>query len=232
MVCFFVIKTTIMKVFGLIIALFLTLSSLSLAQNLAEKMEKQSYSAGVIIGNELKNQGINEMDFDAFVSGMKDKMAGQAQQITDQEAQGIFQAWMVDMRSQAGAQVREAGEKFLQENAQKEGVITLPSGLQYMVLREGDGPSPLPTDQVKTHYHGTLIDGTVFDSSVDRGEPISFPVSGVIQAWQEILPMMKVGSKYKIFAPYQLAYGDRGAGPVIKPYSALIFEIELLGINE
>ena len=101
-----------------------------------------------------------------------------------------------------------------------------------MVMEKGSGASPKSTDKVKTHYHGTLVDGTVFDSSVDRGEPISFPVNGVIQAWQEILPMMQIGDKFKIFAPYQLAYGERGAGGVIQPYAALIFEIELLGINE
>ena len=221
-----------MKVFGLILALVLSLSSLSLAQNLAEKMEKQSYSAGVIIANELKNSGINEVDADAFMKGFMDKLSGGEMQMTMQEAQGLFQTWMQEQRAKAGSAVKEEGEKFLAENAKKEGVITLPSGLQYMVLKEGTGVSPQATDKVKTHYHGTLVDGTVFDSSVDRGEPISFPVNGVIKAWQEILPMMKVGAKYKIFSPYQLAYGERGAGAVIKPYAALIFEIELLGVNE
>lgn len=221
-----------MRIVGLIFALILTLSSLSLAQNLSEKMEKQSYSAGVIIGNELKNQGIDEIDFDAFLNGMKDKLNGEDLQVSEQDAQQVFQQWMMDKRAEAGSAEKEAGQKFLAENAKKEGVVTLPSGLQYMVIKEGDGPSPTINDKVKTHYHGTLIDGTVFDSSVERGEPISFPVNGVIKAWQEILPMMKVGAKYKIFAPYDLAYGERGAGGVIKPYAALIFEIELLGINE
>jgi FKBP-type peptidyl-prolyl cis-trans isomerase FklB len=221
-----------MKVFGLIFALLLTLSSLGLAQNLSEKMEKQSYSAGVVIGNELKNSGIEEMDFEAFLSGLKDRVNGLDLQVSEQEAQQVFQQWIMEKREEAGQEERLAGEKFLEENAKKEGVISLPSGLQYKVIREGDGPSPSASDNVRTHYHGTLVDGTVFDSSVERGEPISFPVNGVISAWQEILPMMKVGSKYQIFAPYQLAYGERGAGGVIKPYAALIFEIELLGINE
>ena len=221
-----------MKVLGLIFALLLTLSSLGLAQNLSEKMEKLSYSTGVIIANELKNQGIDAVDYEAFMAGLKGVLDGTELKISEQESQEIFQQWMMDLRAKKGAVVKEMGEKFLEENAKNEGVITLPSGLQYQVITEGDGASPSPTDKVKTHYHGTLVDGTVFDSSVERGEPISFPVNGVIQAWQEILPMMKVGSKYKIFSPYQLAYGDRGAGPVIKPYSALIFEIELLGINE
>jgi len=221
-----------MRVFSLIFALLLTLSSMSLAQNLSEKMEKQSYSAGVIIGNELKNQGIDEIDFESFLAGFKDRFSGSELQMTEQEAQQVFQEWMMEKREVSGSAVRDAGEKFLAENAKKEGVITLPSGLQYVVLKEGDGASPTPADKVKTHYHGTLTDGTVFDSSVDRGEPISFPVNGVIKAWQEILPMMKIGSKYKIFSPYQLAYGERGAGGVIQPYAALVFEIELLGINE
>ena len=213
-------------------ALVLTLSSLSLAQNLSEKMEKQSYSAGVIIANELKGSGIDKMDYESFLAGFKDKLEGTDLKISEQEAQNLFQSLLMEKRAAAGSEVKGLGEKFLAENAKKEGVITLESGLQYIVLKEGTGASPTPTDKVKTHYHGTLIDGTVFDSSVDRGEPISFPVNGVIQAWQEILPMMKIGDKYKIFSPYQLAYGERGAGGVIKPFAALIFEIELLGINE
>jgi FKBP-type peptidyl-prolyl cis-trans isomerase FklB len=220
-----------MKVLGLILALVLSLSSLSLAQNLSKKMEKQSYSAGMIIARELKGSGIDTMDYNAFAAGLQDALEGKEMQISEQEAQQIFQTWIMEKREVAGSAVREVGEKFLAENATKEGVVVLESGLQYIVLKEGDGPSPTPNDKVKTHYHGTLVDGTVFDSSVERGEPISFPVNGVIQAWQQILPMMKVGSKYKIFAPYQLAYGERGAGGVIQPYAALIFEIELLGIN-
>lgn len=220
-----------MKVLGLSLALLLSLSSLSLAQNLSKKMEKQSYSAGMIIARELKGSGIDSMDYQSFALGLQDAIEGRELQLSEEEAQQIFQTWMMEKRAVAGSAAREIGEKFLAENAKKEGVITLESGLQYMVLKEGDGASPSATDKVKTHYHGTLVDGTVFDSSVERGEPISFPVNGVIQAWQEILPMMKVGSKYKIFAPYNLAYGERGAGGVIKPYAALIFEIELIGIN-
>jgi FKBP-type peptidyl-prolyl cis-trans isomerase FklB len=221
-----------MKVLGLIMALVLTLSSLSLAQNLSEKMEKQSYSAGVIIANELKGSGIDKMDYESFLAGFVDKMEGAQLKISEQEAQNLFQSLMMEKRAAAGSAVKDEGEMFLAENSKKEGVITLASGLQYMVMEKGSGASPKSTDKVKTHYHGTLVDGTVFDSSVDRGEPISFPVNGVIQAWQEILPMMQIGDKFKIFAPYQLAYGERGAGGVIQPYAALIFEIELLGINE
>ncbi len=123
------------------------------------------------------------------------------------------------------------GEKFLAENAKKQGVFTTASGLQYEVIKMGDGPKPKATDKVKTHYHGTLINGKVFDSSVERGEPISFPLANVIPGWTEALQLMPVGSKFRLFIPYQLAYGERGAGADIKPYSALIFEVELLGIE-
>ena len=132
-------------------------------------------------------------------------------------------------KKNAGA--KEEGEKFLLENKKRSGVMTTASGLQYEVIKMGDGAKPGPTDKVKTHYHGTLIDGTVFDSSVERGEPISFQVNGVIAGWQEALQLMNVGSKYKLYIPYNLAYGERGAGADIKPFSALIFEVELLGIE-
>ena len=124
-----------------------------------------------------------------------------------------------------------AGAKFLAENAKKEGVTTLDSGLQYEVLAEGNGPSPKATDQVTTHYHGQLIDGTVFDSSVERGQPATFPVNGVIKGWVEALQLMNVGSKWRLFVPHNLAYGDQAAGPTIKPFSTLIFDVELLSIN-
>jgi len=123
------------------------------------------------------------------------------------------------------------GEAFLAENSKKEGVTTLPSGLQYKIIKPGNGPKPSLTDKVNVHYHGTTIDGQVFDSSVERGEPISFPLNGVIQGWQEGLQLMPVGSKYLLFIPQDLAYGARGAGQAIKPYAALIFEVELLGIE-
>ena len=127
-------------------------------------------------------------------------------------------------------QSKEKGEAFLADNAKQAGVITTESGLQYSVVTEGTGAKPTITDEVKVHYHGTLIDGTVFDSSVERGEPISFPVSGVIPGWTEALQLMSIGSKYKLFIPYQLVYGERGAGQQIGPYSTLIFEVELLDI--
>jgi FKBP-type peptidyl-prolyl cis-trans isomerase FklB len=124
------------------------------------------------------------------------------------------------------------GQKFLDENKKKPGVVTLPSGLQYIVIKEGTGAKPVLTDKVTTHYHGTLIDGTVFDSSVERGEPASFPVNGVIKGWTEALQMMPVGSKWKLFVPPALGYGERGAGGVIGPNATLIFEVELISINK
>ena len=126
---------------------------------------------------------------------------------------------------------KDAGEQYLAKNKTRSGVTTLADGMQYEILKAGDGPKPKLTDEVLVHYHGTLIDGSIFDSSVDRGQPISFPLNGVIQGWTEILQLMPVGSKWKVYIPYQLAYGDRAAGPMIKPYSTLIFEIELLSIK-
>jgi FKBP-type peptidyl-prolyl cis-trans isomerase FklB len=125
----------------------------------------------------------------------------------------------------------EDGKKFLADNSKRENVITLPSGLQYEIMKAGEGPKPNLEDKVTTNYHGTLIDGTVFDSSVDRGEPASFPVNGVIKGWTEALQLMPVGSKWKLFVPYDLAYGERGTGPQIGPYTTLIFEVELISIN-
>ena len=129
------------------------------------------------------------------------------------------------------AKANEAGKTYLAENAKKEGVTTTESGLQYEVINSGKGAKPAPSDQVTVHYHGTLLDGTVFDSSVDRGEPASFPVGGVIKGWTEALQLMSVGSKWKLYVPYDLAYGERGAGAQIGPYSTLIFEVELISIN-
>lgn len=126
---------------------------------------------------------------------------------------------------------KKEGEDFLKANKQKPGIVTLPSGLQYIVLKESEGPQPLPTEEVTVHYHGTLIDGTVFDSSVDKGKPLTFPVSAVIAGWQEALQLMPLGAKWKIFVPAHLAYGEKGAGSTIKPGSVLIFEVELLSIN-
>jgi FKBP-type peptidyl-prolyl cis-trans isomerase FklB len=147
-------------------------------------------------------------------------------------ANDIINKYFQGAMERKAEKAKEEGAAFLAENAKKEGVVTLPSGLQYKVVKMGDGPKPKASDKVTTHYHGTLIDGTVFDSSVERNQPASFPVGGVIQGWQEALQLMPVGSKWILYVPYNLAYGDRGAGPKIGPYSTLIFEVELLKIGE
>lgn len=190
-----------------------------------------SYAIGISVANNLKSPGgPDTVVVDAFIKGFNDHYKSTG--LFDlQAANGVIQSYFQKKQMKEFEPLIKEGEKFLADNKTKEGVVTLPSGLQYKVLKEGNGPKPLATDVVKTHYHGTLIDGTVFDSSVERKEPATFPVNGVIQGWQEALPLMKVGSKWQLFVPYNLAYGERGAGQSIKPYSTLIFEIELLGIE-
>ncbi|MBQ8055754.1 MAG: FKBP-type peptidyl-prolyl cis-trans isomerase [Paludibacteraceae bacterium] len=151
-------------------------------------------------------------------------------ELSENEAQIEINSYFQKMQEEAGKEAKDAGEKFLEENKKQEGVVTLPSGLQYKVIKQGTGDKPKATDQVRCHYHGTLIDGTVFDSSVRRGEPAVFPVNGVIQGWVEALQLMPVGSKWTLYIPYEMAYGTRGAGQSIPPYAALIFEVELLEI--
>jgi FKBP-type peptidyl-prolyl cis-trans isomerase FklB len=166
-----------------------------------------------------------------FLSGMKEVINGKEPKINNDQALMIIQNYFAKKQSAMSEEKIDEGRTFLEENGKKEGVTTLESGLQYTVITEGTGPKPKLEDNVTTHYHGTLIDGTVFDSSVDRGEPASFPVGGVIKGWTEALQLMSVGSKWKLFVPYDLAYGERGAGQQIGPYSTLIFEVELLSIN-
>jgi FKBP-type peptidyl-prolyl cis-trans isomerase FklB len=142
-----------------------------------------------------------------------------------------IQEYFSKQQAKASESVVEEGRKFLATNSKKENIFTLESGLQYEVIKAGEGAKPSLNDQVTTHYHGTLIDGTVFDSSVERGQPASFPVNGVIKGWTEALQLMNVGSKWRLFVPYDLAYGERGAGPQIGPFTTLIFEVELISIN-
>ncbi|MCB9283954.1 MAG: FKBP-type peptidyl-prolyl cis-trans isomerase [Lewinellaceae bacterium] len=194
-------------------------------------MDSLSYSVGILVAQNLKSQGIDALDANSLAQGLTDGLKGEQTAIDFNQANAIVQGYMMDKKQEAGKANMEAGKKFLEENAKREGVVTLPSGLQYEVLVKGDGPSPKATDKVTVHYHGTLIDGTVFDSSVERGQPATFPVNGVIKGWVEALQLMHVGDKWKLFIPYELAYGERGAGSDIGPYSTLIFEVELLGIN-
>lgn len=206
---------------------------------------KESYSIGYSIGEDFKQQGI-EIDSRVLAKGMADAIAGGDAMLSEEERMKIFAALQQRMMEKQQALVAEQqkemaakgeqnltdGKTFLEANAKKDGVKTLDSGLQYQVLEKGKGAPPIKTDNVSVHYHGTLIDGTVFDSSVERGEPATFPVGGVIPGWVEALQLMPPGSKWKLFIPSELAYGERGAGPVIGPNSVLVFEVELLAINE
>lgn len=194
------------------------------------KQDSLSYSVGVVVAQNLKNQGMSNVNHHIVSKAISDVLQNEELVIPFEEADINFKDEILRIKSIVKEMNKQAGEEFLAANKTKEGIVTTESGLQYEVLTEGDGPSPTINDKVKVHYHGTLIDGKVFDSSVERNEPISFGLSQVIQAWQEAVPLMKVGAKHRIYAPYTLAYGDRGAGP-IAPYSALIFEIELLGIE-
>ncbi|AKD04568.1 FKBP-type peptidyl-prolyl cis-trans isomerase [Pontibacter korlensis] len=195
--------------------------------------EKISYIIGRDMATNLKKQGI-EVEAESFMKGLKDIQAGNASALSQQEVQEAMMALQQEMaqkQSAAGSANKEAGEQFLADNKGKEGVQTLPSGLQYMVLKEGTGKSPSASDTVTTHYHGTLIDGTTFDSSYERGQPATFPVNGVIAGWTEALQKMKEGAKWRLFVPAELAYGAQGAGDVIGPHSTLIFDVELLQVK-
>lgn len=199
--------------------------------NLITELDSVSYSLGVNIGENIKKQ-FEDINLDNFEAGIKDVLEKDVEaKISDNQAQAIIQSYFSKKQQKQSESVIEEGINFLRENGKREGVITLASGLQYEIISDGTGPKPTIDDNVTTHYHGTLIDGTVFDSSVDRGEPASFPVGGVIKGWTEALQLMAVGSKWKLYVPYDLAYGERGAGPQIGPYSTLIFDVELISIN-
>ena len=199
---------------------------------LENELDSVSYSLGVNIGENINKQ-FEEYSLDNFIAGMKGVLNNEEEpKISGEQATAIIQGYFTKKQGQESESMIEEGKKFLQANASKKGVTVLESGLQYEVLAQGDGINmPKLEDNVTTHYHGTLMDGTVFDSSVDRGEPASFPVNGVIKGWTEALQLMSVGSKWKLYVPYDLAYGERGAGPQIGPYSTLVFEVELISIN-
>lgn len=190
-----------------------------------------AYSVGVVVAQNLKQQGFQNVNHHIMSKAISDVLQNEELIIPFEESDMFFRDEITRIKTKQKEMNKQAGEEFLAKNKTKEGVFTTESGLQYEVLAEGDGPSPTASDKVRVHYHGTLIDGRVFDSSVERGEPISFGLNQVISAWTEAVPLMKVGSKHRVYCPHNLAYGDRGAGPLIGPYSALIFEIELLGIE-
>ncbi len=197
-----------------------------------DKMDTLSYSVGMILAQNLQQQGLTEIEGQSLKEGILDVMeADRNAKLDMNQANQVIQQYLAQKNLSQFEENVKAEEAFLKKNREKDDVKELPSGLQYMVLEEGDGPVPSATDRVTTHYHGTLLDGTVFDSSVKRGEPATFPVNGVIEGWQQALQKMPVGSKWRLFVPSNLAYGERGAGDLIKPYSMLIFEVELLSID-
>ena len=230
------------KLFSIAIsAIFLAAGfSLSAAEEnpLKTQQDKVSYTLGMNLGKQLKQNNV-EVDFDLYLRGMKDALAGDDKVLlTDDEARQVMMQFQTELREkqmakakEEGGKNKEAGDAFLAANKDKEGVVTTPSGLQYKVIVEGTGPVPQESDEVVTHYRGTLIDGTEFDNSYKRNEPASFPVTGVIKGWTEALLKMPVGSKWQLFIPSDLAYGERGR-PGIPPNSTLLFDIELIEIKK
>lgn len=201
-------------------------------------MDQLSYALGLGIGHQLLQMNAEGLNIDDFAQAIKDVMTGGELKMKEAEAQQMVQQFFAEQEAlqqaanaEKGKAAKAEGEQFLAENAKKEGVKTTASGLQYQVLREGNGKQPKATDQVECHYEGTLIDGTKFDSSYDRGQTATFPLNQVIAGWTEGLQLMHEGAKYRFFIPYQLAYGERGAGASIPPYAALIFDVELVAVK-
>jgi FKBP-type peptidyl-prolyl cis-trans isomerase FklB len=201
------------------------------AQQLENSMDSVSYSVGVLLAQSLKQQGLDKVDPDVLSQGISDVLTGAELKIDVNEANMVFQQYAQKRAEESSKEAVAAGQAFLEENGQRPEVTTTASGLQYEVIKKGEGDSPKATDKVTVHYRGTLLNGDEFDSSYKRGKPASFPVNGVIQGWVEALQLMKVGSKWKLFIPSELAYGPRGAGQDIGPNETLIFEVELLEIN-
>ena len=194
-------------------------------------MDKISYAIGLSMGQNLLGSGVTSLEYADLAAGIKDVLEKNQPQITYQEAQQVLDKFFSELEAKIAGEAKAAGEAFLAENAKREGVKVTESGLQYEVLEATIGQKPKATDKVRVHYEGTLIDGTVFDSSYKRGESITFGLNQVIKGWTEGLQLMSIGSKYKLYLPYNLAYGERGAGANIPPYAALIFTVELLGIE-
>ena len=225
----------------MVTAFFILAASSAVAQDkpsLKDQKEKISYIIGMDIGGNFKKQSI-DIDPDIMARGIKDGLSGAKPLLSEQEAREVMTAFEKEMKARqevaqkaAGEKNKKEGEIFLAENKKKEGVKTLPSGLQYKVIKPGTGKKPAATDTVTTHYKGTLIDGTEFDSSYKRGKPATFPVNGVIPGWTEALQLMEEGAQWQLFIPSNLAYGERGAGRIIGPHATLIFEVELISIQE
>ncbi|MBI5057987.1 MAG: FKBP-type peptidyl-prolyl cis-trans isomerase [Nitrospirae bacterium] len=229
-----------MKVLAAVLGIIL-LQNIAYAEEnieLKTQRDKLSYSIGTTMGKDFKSQSI-DVDPDILAKGIKDAFSGDKSLMTDEEMRDTISTFRNEMMAKQMAQMKESAEKnkkegdaFLAENKKKEGVVTLPSGLQYKVIKEGTGAKPKATDTVSVHYKGTFIDGAEFDSSMKRGQPATFKVGGVIPGWTEALQLMKAGSKWQLYVPSNLAYGERGAGREIGPNATLIFEVELLSIQE
>lgn len=201
-------------------------------------MDKLSYALGIGIGTQLRGMGATNLNIDDFAQAIKDAIAGKKLKVDNKEAQTLVNNFFAEQQArkeaaaaEAGRAAKAVGEDFLAENAKKDNIVVLPSGLQYEVIREGNGKKPGATSKVKCHYEGTLIDGTKFDSSYDRGEPATFGLNQVIAGWTEGLQLMSEGAKYRFFIPYNLGYGERGAGASIPPYAALVFDVELIEVQ-
>ena len=193
-------------------------------------MDKFSYGLGMGIGQNLLSMGVSDMNIEDFVKALKDVLTGAKTEMSHSEAQQVVNEHFRKLAEEAYAQNKASGEAFLAANAKKEGVTVLPSGLKYEVIAVGNGKKPSATDRVQCHYEGTLIDGTVFDSSIKRGEPAVFGVNQVIKGWVEALQLMQEGAKWRLYIPYDMAYGEHGAGEMIPPYSALVFDVELIKV--
>lgn len=194
-------------------------------------MDNISYALGLSIGNNFRASGIKGLEIDDFIKGINDVFNEAKPAIAFDEAQRLLQDYFKNLQAEKFEMNKQVGEEFLRINKEKRDVVTLPSGLQYEVIKTGDGPKPGSDDKVRCHYHGTFVDGRVFDSSVQRGKPAVFGVSQVIRGWTEALQLMNVGSKWRLFIPSDLAYGAHGAGEAIEPNMTLIFDVELLGIE-
>ena len=207
-----------------------TAASTPPAPSLRNLQDSLSYAIGLSVAEFYKRQNITNINTSLVMRAINDVNKSAKLQMNDQQAQACIYGYMKKNETEKAAGNKKLGQDFLAANKNKPGVVTLPSGLQYQVVKEGTGPKPSLTDRVKVHYHGTTIDGKVFDSSIERGQPIELAVNGVIPGWTEALQLMSVGSKWKLFIPSDLAYGDQQAGPLIPPGSALVFDVELLDI--
>lgn len=220
------------------LALICSVSACAFAQNNKEVVLKNqsdsiSYAIGSSIGGSLKKDGLDaSLNLDILKAAMEAAVKGQSLLIDGNQAQQVLNAYFAEQQAKKGKEAIEKGQKFLAENKKRQGVVELPSGLQYEILKPGTGPKPTKEDKVTTHYHGTTIDGKVFDSSVEHGQPAQFGISQVIAGWTEALQLMPVGSKWKLFIPSNLAYGERGAGGNIGPNETLVFEVELISIDK